>query len=319
MITFGQMGRVVIVLFLLAFSYATSTAQNVLITATGDTVQCKIHSVDDGYITFSLEGNRKDRRKIAINQVTSYTDDYNRRIILAENPDQTNPYTYRPPFKRRNASKGFMVDVGAAFFHRFAPVPTNVPDEIQDYIKKLKSGFVLKVDGSYFFGRFFGLGLKYSWARAQNEMDDVYFRLNNGSLVRGRISDKINIHTIALHATSRIGPRSGKFYFLPGISLGYTEYFNNSVALDPLTIRSSTFSFALNLGMDFRLVDRLYLAVGLDVITGAMSYVEVEQYNETQRIDLSGENRESLGRIDIWGGFRYYFKPVRNLKKFVYE
>jgi hypothetical protein len=319
MTNFGRMGRVIIIVLLLVLAYMTSTAQNVLITATGDTVNCKIHSIDDGYITFSLEGNPRDRRKIAINQVSSYTDDYNRRIILAQDPAQTDPYAYRPPFKRRNASKGFMLDAGAAYFHRFAPVPTNVPEEIQEYIRKLKSGFVLKFDGSYFFGRFFGLGLKYSWARAQNEMDDVYFRLNNGSLVRGRISDKINIHTIALHATSRIGPRSGKFYFLPGISLGYTEYFNNSVALDPLTIRSSTFSFAVNLGMDIRLVDRLYLAVGLDVITGAMSYVEVEQYNETQRIDLDGENRESLGRIDIWGGFRYYFKPVRSLKKFVYE
>lgn len=315
------MGRVVSLLFLvLAFQFVTECqAQDRLVTTAGDTVYCKIESIEGNYLVFTQDGNSTDRKKIAFEVIASYTRDYKTQELIVLEPVASESYVTRKQFVRRNVRKGFMLGLGAAYSHRLAPVPSNMPEELQDYIRKLKSGFAIKVDGNYFFGRFFGLGVKYSFAHARNKMQDVYFQLPNGSITSGDISDKIDIHTVGFHLTSRVGPRSGKFNFLPGVSAGYSAYINNAVALDPIKITSGTFSLGIHLAVDFSITERLHMGLGVDYMSGLLNYVNVETQGVSERFDLEGDSRDSLARLELWGGFRYYFKPITSLKKHVYE
>ncbi len=291
-----------------------SFGQDRLITTAGDTIHCKIESTEGQYIIFIQNGNIKEKGKIAFDLVASFEKNYDPdRMLVFETAKPVG--SARSPLKQIGKRKGFMVGMGVGFVYRLAKVDEGLPEELKKYLNKLKAGYGLRLEADYFFGRNFGLGAKYSLSYAQSKLEDVIFELPNGSYQEGNLSDKIQIHSLGLHITSRVGNKSDRFHFLPGLSIGYTFYQDNGVALYPIKITGGTFSVGAHLSMDFALTEYLYSCIGIDFTSGVLRYYDVEYDNQRQRVTLPAESRENLTRFTFWGGLRYYFqqkpKPVK--------
>ena len=317
----SRMHRALVFLLLLILGLSVTSklfAQDRLITTAGDTIHCQIESMDGQYIIFTQQGETQNKGKIAFDLVTSYEKNFDKdRMLVFETVKPIG--SVRLPLDERRKKKGFMLGVGVGFVYRSAKMDQNLPDELKKYIGKLKTGIGLRVEGDYFFGRFFGIGAKYSFSYAQSKLDNVLFELDNGSYEVGVLSDKIQIHTVGLNLTSRIGDRSDRFHFLPGLSAGYSFYQDNAMALYPIKLTGGTFSIAAHLSMDFSLTEDLYSFLGFEYTSGILNYYDVEYANTRQRLTLSENSRDSLSRITFWGGFRYYFKSRPKPKNGYYD
>ncbi|MCF8464419.1 MAG: hypothetical protein K9G41_06245 [Flavobacteriales bacterium] len=310
-----QRALVLLVLSMLGTAILSqSFGQDRLITTAGDTIYCKIESTDDQYIIFTQNGNVKETGKIAFYLVSDYKKNFdpNRMIVF----ESTKPVgSAHLPIKQIGKRKGIMVGLGIGFVYRLAKVDEGLPEELKKYLNKLKAGYGLRLEADYFFGRNFGLGAKYSLSYAQSKLENVIFELPNGSYNEGSLSDKIQIHSLGLHLTSRLGNKSDQFHFLPGLSIGYSFYQDNGVALYPIKITGGTFSIGAHLSMDFALTEHLYSCLGIDFTSGVLRYYDVEYDNHRQRVTLPAESHENLARFIFWGGLRYYFqqkaKPIK--------
>lgn len=296
----------------------TASAQDRIVTTAGDTILCKIENIEGSYIIFTQNGNVEDKKKIAFNLVKSYEKDIPPGTAFYMEPAEAYQFA-NEPIKKSNIKRGFMLGLGLGYSYRLAKVSDSFPTEIQDYIRKLKSGVTLKVDAAYFFGRYFGLGAKYYLTHAQNRMENVLFELDGGGYQVGEISDNINIHSFQFVVSSRVVSKTGRFHFLPALSAGYTAYQNNAVVLYPLKLTSSTFSMGVHLSFDFSLTDNLFATLGVDYTTGILNYYNVESGTNRDRVSLDGDNRDNLTRVELWGGLRYYFKSIPKKKKGYYD
>ena len=308
-------------IFIVALLFASTVAcfsQDRLITVNKDTIYCKIERIDGQYVVFTQNGDREHQKKIAYELVNDISKDYARKTGFAPAPHTPDAFTGKPN-KLVNNNKGFMLGIGAGFSYRLAPVNPNMPKELQDYIRKLKSGFTIKVDADYFFGKFFGMGVKYAFSHAQNKQQDIYFTFQNGTSRIGTLADRISIHTIGLHLTARFRNRNNTFHFLPGLSAGYSAYVNNGLLADPIKITSGTFNLTAHLSMDFALSKNVFLVAGVDLATGMLNYYNVDFQGQSERVPLENNDRDNLTRIELWAGVRYYFPKAPAVKKGYYD
>ncbi len=291
--------------FTIAF-IGNALAQDRLITTGGDTVYCKIENVDGEFLVFTVDGNTADKKKISFSMVKSYEKDHSPELVHDQQPHLTKVgKTKFPPLYQVN--KGLMLGVAIGYSHRLANVPQGLQPELEKYLKRLKSGLAVKVDATYFFGRFFGLGAKYSLSYAANRMENVFIIDQFGQYHQGDMADRIAMHFVGVHLTSRVGPRSNNGHFLPGITVGYTAYVNKATLIDNFTLSSGSFSLAVNLATQFKIGRTTYLAFGADLITGVLNYINYKDATTSTKIDLEENNRDNIMRLDVSLGIRHYF------------
>ena len=289
----------------------SALGQDRLITTVGDTVYCKIERIDGQYLIFTVDHDSQRERKIAFSLVDGYDRNYLKqpKDEAPEKPTPEKPayekprsiYTTQPSVSptRRSKKKGFMLGIAVGYSHRIAKISEGLPDELEKYIRKLKSGFALKIDAAYFFGRYFGLGAKYSMAYSGNRLSNISFQDQKGNIIVGDIADHISMHFMGLHLTSRGGPRSGNGHFLPGITLGYTAYQNKATVIDAFTLTSGTFSVGVDLVAEFKVGRGTYLGFGADYITGILNHYNYKDATPSDTITMEGDARDNLSRIEF--------------------
>jgi len=307
--------RSLVIVCVLFFCANISVAQDRLITTMGDTVFCKIVRVDGQYLVFTMDNEPRTERKIAFALVDGYDRNFVKQPVqeaqtqAAPKPQSTFATKPSRSISGRNKKRGFMLGIAVGYSHRLAKVPDGLPAELEKYIRKLKSSFALKLDAAYFFGRFFGLGANYSMAYTGNRLSNVIMQDQTGQLRYGDIADRISMHFVGLHLTSRFGPKSGNGYFLPGVTVGYTAYQNKATVIDDFTLTSGTFSLSINLAADFRIGTKTYLGMGVDYITGILNYYKYKDATSSGTITMRGDARDNLSRLEFSMGLRYYFTP----------
>jgi hypothetical protein len=168
--------------------------------------------------------------------------------------------------------KGFRLAAGAGNAALLLPV-TGDPS----YTGSRTHGLNVKVEGTYFFGRFFGLGARYSM-----------FRLHT-----------LFLHYVSVNPTLRAPIRKGKAHFLFGFSGGYFQKALSS----PSGIRGyrDTFAGSMGGGFDVRIIPKLYIGLSGEFIVG---------FIDTRRSTFFGGTqvyRENLSRVDATLGLSYYF------------
>ena len=164
--------RKIFVFFAIAILHQfAASAQDLLVTVEGDSLNCKITKIKGDYIyfTFSHQGEIRNTL-LSQSQVKKYQ--YNFHATSDIQPHQITGY--KPEFPH------WRLAVNGGWSYRLAPIADGFTSVEKEYLKGLKSGFAFSCDATYFFGEMFGVGMKY----------DLFKSSNSSSLGSDNISPK---------------------------------------------------------------------------------------------------------------------------------
>lgn len=208
--------------------------------------------------------------------------------------------------KNDNELPRFRIAFQGGWSYRLAKV-LDVESELKEYLKGLKSGFHLGVDGAFFFTENYGAGLKYAYFNAKNEMDNVTVTTPDGESKTGTMQDKTNIHYFAPEFWSRFPFAENKLVLLAGASIGYLRYIDNATLVDPLTITGGTVGVGFDIGLDYMITPRFGVGANLGLIGGSLSSLKYDDGTSETTVNLEDNQRENLTRLDISAGVRWCF------------
>jgi hypothetical protein len=166
-----------IVYMMLALCTGTSIAQDRIITMEGEQISCRIIEQDSLNVVYMLH------QPGAVSEVMPRYRIFRIDINVPEEIHWVRKYRKAWESSRGNRMKGFRLAAGAGNAALLLPV-TGDPS----YTGSRTHGFNIKVEGTYFFGRFFGLGARYSM-----------FRLHT-----------LFLHYVSLNPTLRVPIRKGR-------------------------------------------------------------------------------------------------------------
>jgi hypothetical protein len=267
------------------FCFVTARSQDLIVTAKGDSLNCKIIKIKPDYIHFTVRHENKIKRTLLPRgQIKIYRQHF---YPIAD-----------VPIKRIIDIDSNYQKVRIGFFggwsYRTAKTSPDIPSHLHQYVRELRSGLHFGGDFNYFFSQNTGLGLRYSIYRASNEMSNV--PLPHG---RGRLKDDITIQYVGPVLSTSFGASQNKPRFVSNFSLGYLSYKNEATAINYFTLRGET----LGLLCDFGVVVPIDKDVSIDFMFGLTTgTLELERKSPFGGTSI---NREGLARIDFSIGINF--------------
>ncbi len=186
------------------------------------------------------------------------------------------------------------INVEGGYSYRIAKVSENIPPGLKEYADKLKSGFNVAANISYFLGVKSGLCLNYNRFSTSNSMSVLY---DGGA---GKMEDNITISYFGMGLAVRDIFNNGKIFLIANISMGYCSYNNDGKLIYPIQIEGSTYAYSGLLNLDFMVSRNWALGFGISYLGGTLKDATVNG----QSANLGEEN---LSRLDFNAGVRYYY------------
>lgn len=201
----------------------------------------------------------------------------------------------------------FRIAFQGGWSYRVAKVADVGDAVLEEYLKGLKPGFHLGVDGAFFFTENYGAGLKYAYFNAKNEIDNVTVTTRTGETKTGLMQDKVNIHYFAPEFYSRFPFAENKLVLLAGASIGYLRYVDNGMVVDPITITGGTVGVGFDIGLDYMITPRFGVGANIGLIGGSLGSLKYNDGTGETEVNLEDSQRENLTRLDISAGVRWCF------------
>lgn len=245
------------------------TAQDILVTTAGDTIECKIVSRSHEEISYKTIQNGfaviENRPMSEVKRI--FRDDYD----VVRNS--------RPPLP------SILAGVGGGVGYRTAEIADDLPPQLKDAIKELLYGLNLRADGYYFFHRFMGVGIyaNYFNAKAKTEMysfrDQIWYV---GPSFAARFANRANTRTIMVNA-----------------SIGYMHYKSQDLYSAVTHYMTGETAGGLVAGSIFFPIDpNVSLGIELSVQSGVLMSMTEFYGSESEKIDLK-DTPENLSRINL--------------------
>lgn len=199
----------------------------------------------------------------------------------------------------------FRAAINGGYSYRSAMLSESIPNDFENYYKKLKSGYHFGCDATYYFSGSFGVGLKGYLLKSSNEMDNVYITDLEGNTRYGSMSDDITISYLGPIFSTRLLNQDNTRAILLDVSLGYMGYYNNAVRIDRYKIKGQSLGISLSAGYDMEIAKNLILGFQLSYLMGTLSQYDINDGATTKTITLDKEEHESLNRLDFSVGLRF--------------
>ena len=267
------------ILFIMAFF---ANGQDLIVTKAADSIECKITRIDTSQIEFTVTKGKKFSSYLPLGKVASYDQGFYTRNNLSA---RALPY--------RKTRLG--LDIGLSY--RTAKIYDGIPTSLREYTKQLKSGFTYGANFTGFFNENNGIGFKYSLHSSKNEMRTLV----SGSM--NTLKDHIKITYIAPFYSYRVlNPANNNAWFF-NTGLGYLAYKDDyQVATTSSSINGSTLGLNLDFGYDFMLSPGFAMGFLVSYVVGTLTKYEDGRHT----VELDEDEYESLNRIDITFGIRFY-------------
>ena len=285
-----------LLLFLVGlFLTLISFSQDLIVTGSGDSINCVITKVKKDYIYFTFSHNGDIRNTLLpVSDVPSFQKGY------FETPEV-------PPEKIKNNInyQRIRIALNGGFGYQTAKIGDNVPNDFRDYVKKLKSGITFGGDITYYFSETMGAGVKYSLFHSSNSLDNIYIENAEGERRYGAMSDDLNISYIGPSFSTRLLNHKKSNAMISSISLGYMAYNNDKVMVDKYKMTGSTLGLSFDLGYDIKIADKISLGIQLSYTSGTLFNYKWDDGNTIETIELEAGSYEGLNRIDLSVGLRF--------------
>lgn len=200
----------------------------------------------------------------------------------------------------------FRVAVQGGYGYRLGKVQETGQAIVDQHNQKLKWGFVYGADATWYFSDAFGIGLKFNDMRSKSE-DAVTITPADGSASRsGMYRDVVDMRFMGAMASSRLVSGEGRLIWMMNYGLGYLSYVDNGRVIDPMSIKGGTLGACLDAGVDFRLMNNLYLGASISAIGGTLTTYQVTQDGRTETIKGDKDEYETLHHLTATVGLRLY-------------
>ncbi|MGV3539725.1 MAG: hypothetical protein ACO1OQ_07940 [Rufibacter sp.] len=285
-----------LLLFFLTLAGRGLFAQDLILTQEGDSINCKINKVAKDRVHFTFVHDGEVRKTLLMrSQIKLFQHNYYSTSAIPEGAGLLDPEVF--PKIRLGLTGGYS--------YRTAPVPDGVNGPLEEYITGLKSGYHLNADAAYYFSEQFGLGFRYSYSNAKNEIDGVTITRPDGSQATGKMSDDITVSFVGPYFSSRLLNENKLNAFVFSLGLGYMGYTSDSRLVDPYSVRASTVGFVVDVGYDMTISKNLALGFQLAMVTGTLSELEITRGGVRNTVTLAQDEQENLSRIDLSVGLRF--------------
>jgi hypothetical protein len=271
-------------------------AQDLIITITEDSLNCKITQIQKELIFFFYELDGEIiKSSISMDKVIYYQKDYYVMPGVFIEKSEKEQNTYRGKL-RIGAYGGFSYLTGK--------IPDNIDLLLQDHLKRLKNGFHLGGDFSIFLNKYTALGAKYSIFITQDEVNDVMFYDSLGNLFMGKIAERVLVHYFAPHIFLRAGKDAGNIFFVFDGSIGCLLYRNLGViGLSDFTMKGFTIGISIAPGIEFKVTPTFSINLNAGLTVGILNNMTMRKNGVTNAIN---DAKENISRVDLSLGFRWY-------------
>ncbi|TAH00912.1 MAG: hypothetical protein EAZ15_08080 [Sphingobacteriales bacterium] len=271
-------------------------AQDLILTNTGDSINCKITKVEPENVYFTFNRDNQIRSTlINTTQLKEYKFNFYKSTLLPANKVFNNKeYSHwRYGF---NIAYGYQTAKSGAYKNSIE----------KDYYNGLRSGFSFGADVTYFIQEAYGIGFKYNRFLTSNTLNNATLIPNNGgpSFI-GNLSNDININFIAPCFSIRGIPKNEKNALIMNVALGYVGYRNNEISDKKYEATSSSFGAMLDFGYDVGLSKSTALNFQLSYLASTLSYMDVYDGTKTERRTFDKNSLIGLGRIDVCVGLKF--------------
>lgn len=244
-------------------------AQDLLVTAKGDTVKCKILAQTDQQIFISAlqpEGT-KISSYVSKDTIRTITPGY---FVTGSSPEKITPLLTAPPTNQREKIKrsphGVRFALSGGYSHRLGKLVSGLNSNY-------KTGFVIGGDLAGFFNEYIGLGGFVNYRQYHNG--------NVSSVVAG---PKI---------LSRFYNRTQNSAFILGVGLGYVSY---QESVSSIKATGGTFGTTLEIGYEIGLSKGVAVMINASATAGSLGTMKVNG----DKYDL--DKRESMSSLNLTVG-----------------
>lgn len=284
-------------ILLIALLCSKIYAQDLIVTKSDDSLNCKITKVKKDYVYFIFKHENEVRRTLLpVSDVETYSYNFFKKGEVEEKDIKN----FKGDYKR------LRIALNAGFGYQIAKIADNIPEDFRAYTKELKSGFQFGADASFFISEFVGFGIKYRGFNSKNELANVSIEQSDGSRRFGKLSDNINVSFIGPQISTRYLNHNAKNALIVNLSLGYLGYSNNSLVVDSFKTSGSTLGLVYDIGYEIGISKHLSIGVQASILSGRLSKIEIEDETSTQTISLEKDQRENLSRLDFSIGLIFH-------------
>ncbi len=271
-----------LVLPFLLFTVFIAQGQDLIVSIENDSINCKITMVDENSVHYKFQYDKKFIPSILLREnISTYKYGY---------------YDYMFPYSNNR----WAFDFGGSF--RVAKLHDDIPPNLKEFTRQLKSGVNYGVSYTHFYNRTNGLGFKYSLHNSKNEKIGIVVPGFFGSSSFSTIKERINITYIAPFYSCRVQNLTGGNVWLFNFGMGYLRYNDKVSFTSTTTYTGNTLGFNLDIGHDFILSESFALGFQFSYVAGTLTRIN----DGRSTTDLDKKDYESLNRLDITFGIRFY-------------
>jgi hypothetical protein len=222
-------------------------------------------------------------------------------------PKKSDNHTSPSDLNHKRFLSPFKIGIDGGLSYLIGKIDKTLDPALVSYYKKLKFGYNVGAEAYYFFKDSWGLGLKYCMFRTQNSLDNVQVTsMTTGQTAVGLLEDNIVVHSITPMFSFRFEePNATQLYYL-NIGFGYSAYKNRFTAVNPYTITGSTMNGFMEFGYEFKINNHNGIDVSLSYLSGALSSITIDDGTTQRTIQLEGDNRENISRLNLNIGFKFH-------------
>ena len=259
-------------------------AQDLIVTFDNDSIDCRITEISDEVIFYTY-------------------DDYGITILSSIYLDDVDFYEYDffeyyDDYEEQRFSR-IRIAINGGWGYRTAKVHEDIPSDVVPYMKKLRSGYYLGTNITYYYSESYGAGIMFNYFNSKNEA-------NNTSI--GNLKDNISIYFAGPTFGSRTLKRNNNAWIF-NIGIGYLGYHNNSkVNSQKKIFNGGTFGVAGDVCYDIEVSNNFAIGIQVSIISGTLTSLKIYDGYTTEKVKLEKDYYENLSHISLSVGFRFNAK-----------
>jgi hypothetical protein len=285
-----------ILFFVLPLFYmAHLTAQDLVIMQNGDSLKSRIIGIKKQHVHFIYENGE------SLKDTT---------IHLYYIKDHIYGYYTKEGIRLKKASSEmgksrFNIAVYGGAGYRTAHVYDQLSEEYKEYLNRLRLGFQLGSEMTYFFSKTVGIGFRYNYCHASSHIDKISFNVPGYGIEDGTLKERVSVYFVGPSFNFRF-PHKNDGWLVSSIAVGYTGYKDQASVISDFMLKGKTTGLLIDLGYETVLGPNSSLGFHASLFRATITSVKVTSENYSRIVKLEPELYEGLSRIDASVFLKFY-------------